>query len=488
MVSGLLWGIVKQIIWYRGTSPVGGRVRRINKSAHTIIIHSFTQNRPALRRNLVQEGSTLTENELGAIFTVGSWSTQGGRFLTGIARDRLLGTRRTTALCVTAAAAGMVGIAFAGEHDSVALGISLFFVGIGSGAQLCLQPVAGLFDDRFHGTILASLSGAFQVSGLVFLILLNITRDRRKALGPFALCLFGLAIIAGKLLPKKNFSKKPKEVPRDFEDMVDEEDGKPKQVFLPNATCSQDGHKLDSSEINEDAQSNGGSGICINEGSSSPNTDACDLIESESEEIKEKGLMDLIRTWEYFLLVIWFSVQLVPLQYYVAAIGFQLERMGDNSGYYTSMFSIIYASSAVFAPIIGKIADAAGLGCGQGIATVLTSTSFFILSFEIAIPLDGHIPGMVCYGVGRMIVFGMFFTNIGKRFGYTHYGTLAGLGLIVSALFSLLQYPLIAIAAAGHETVVNITCGAVMLVQGLPYCFWLLRRERNQYQPSPRLQ
>lgn len=198
--------------------------------------------------------------------------------------------------------------------------------------------------------------------------------------------------------------------------------------------------------------------------------------------------MDLIRTWEYFLLVIWFSVQLVPLQYYVAAIGFQLERMGDDSGYYTSMFSIIYASSAVFAPILGKIADAAGLGCGQGIATVLTSTSFFILSFEIAIPLDGHIPGMVCYGVGRMIVFGMFFTNIGKRFGYTHYGTLAGLGLIVSALFSLLQYPLIAIAAAGHETVVNITCGAVMVVQGLPYCFWLLRRERNQYQPSPRLQ
>ena len=154
---------------------------------------------------------------------MGSWSTQGGRFLTGIARDRLLGTRRTTALCVTAAAAGMVGIAFAGENDSVALGISLFFVGIGSGAQLCLQPVAGLFDDRFHGTILASLSGAFQVSGLVFLILVNITRDRRKALGPFALCLFGLAIIAGKLLPKKNFSKKPKEVPRDFEDMVDEE-------------------------------------------------------------------------------------------------------------------------------------------------------------------------------------------------------------------------------------------------------------------------
>jgi hypothetical protein len=36
---------------------------------------------PALRRNLLEDdGSTLTENQFGVIFTVGSWSTQGGRF------------------------------------------------------------------------------------------------------------------------------------------------------------------------------------------------------------------------------------------------------------------------------------------------------------------------------------------------------------------------------------------------------------------------
>ena len=44
---------------------------------------------PALRRDLLAEkaraGRGLDEKQLGAVFTAGSWSVQGGRFVIGLA-------------------------------------------------------------------------------------------------------------------------------------------------------------------------------------------------------------------------------------------------------------------------------------------------------------------------------------------------------------------------------------------------------------------
>jgi LAT3 family solute carrier family 43 protein 3 len=398
---------------------------------------------------------------LGVIFTVGSWSTQGGRFLAGIARDHFWGTRNTAAFCIAATASGIVGIAFADKNDVVALGISLFLVGLGSGAQLCLQPVAELFEKQ--GAIMLTFSGVFQISGLMFLILLNITSDRRKCFIPFAIVLFGIAVISFILLPKDKFSKHVKEEKAIILDDVEEDN-----VFGGSGIDIDSGHDDDVDESQE--ISNGDDQNIDNAVDSNPQS--------------EKGPMELMRTWEYVLLLTWFSVQFIPLQYYIATIGFQLERIGDDDGKYTSISTIVYAACALVGPFFGKIADSAGLGCGQAIATILTSVSFFILSLEESISLDLHVVGMICYGIARLAVFGCFFTNVGKRFGYTHYGTLVGSGLLFSAIASLLQYPLITIAAGGRERVVNISSGSLLLIQGLPYCYWLFRKERMQYQQA----
>ena len=76
----------------------------------------------------------------------------------------------------------------------------------------------------------------------------------------------------------------------------------------------------------------------------------------------------------------------------------------------------------------------------------------------------------------------MYFANISKRFGYTNYGLLAGLGLMVTAIVSLLQYPLITLVTNGYARQVNIICGSVLLVVGLPYCLWLGIREKKDEQ------
>lgn len=53
---------------------------------------------------------------------------------------------------------------------------------------------------------------------------------------------------------------------------------------------------------------------------------------------------------------------------------------------------------------------------------------------------------------------------------------------MVTAIVSLLQYPLISLVTNGYARQVNIICGTVLLVLGLPYCMWLGIREKKDEQ------
>lgn len=176
----------------------------------------------------------------------------------------------------------------------------------------------------------------------------------------------------------------------------------------------------------------------------------------------------------YISLVAWFSVCLVPMQYYFGSIGFQLEEKGDDDGFYTSLFTIVYAVAALVAPLGGMFSDRLGLGWAQGDSTLFVAASFFVLASRGSFPVQ--VVGLVCYRVGRMFVFGFYFGNIGKRFGYAHYGTLSGIGLFLSAIVSLLQYPLLAAAADGHSVKASVGIGLVCLIL---YCVWLTITERQ---------
>ena len=114
---------------------------------------------PALRRDIIKEGGP-SEKQLGAVFTSGAWSVQGGRVIVGIARDAV-GTRYTVCGCLALVALGSILIAVAEPYDTAALAAGMLFLGMGSGAQLCVQPVTGLFKEA-ASTAMATLSGAFQ--------------------------------------------------------------------------------------------------------------------------------------------------------------------------------------------------------------------------------------------------------------------------------------------------------------------------------------
>ena len=547
------------------------------------------------RQQLQDDGSELSEKALGAVFTVGAWSTQGGRFFTGLARDRF-GTSRVACMCLIIVTLGSLGLALSDPNKSIALGASLFSVGIGSGAQLCMLPVAGLFPES-TGMISSSLAGAFQISGLVFLALTSGSRSRKVVFLGYSAALALLTICAALFLPRgQSFSldeetrsqkdgysgndgssvelhsggnnmvhknvaessrnrieesnspedcsireheqnlaessnessagqdiEKMGETPRSEEESinlhensgaqyVDEEAAKQTDKIAdlcPTSDEEEVGVKEEEEEEEEakpcieendseekpaDKLHLGFSDNCRGDVQVSEKTarsqervsghgvqDETNMIASgfsESVPLEDRPptAMEQAKSSEYILLCTWFSIVLIPLQYYIGSIGFQLEAKGDD-GFYTDLFSIIYASATVFAPLGGYLGDRCGLGITQGLATFFISISFFILASD-AVKLNGQIGGLVAYSLGRMFIFGMYFTNNGKRFGYTNYGTLVGLGLLISAIVSLLQYPLIALAAEGKAATVNIASG-VTLLSLFPYFVWLNRKENS---------
>jgi len=186
---------------------------------------------------------------------------------------------------------------------------------------------------------------------------------------------------------------------------------------------------------------------------------------------------DLMTSPEYIGLLLWFGVMVTPYQYYILSIGYQMEQKGDVDGTYTYLFLFFSGGSAVLAPLGGVVADKFGVGFGQCIATVFTLVSYVIL---LSPALDFlQILGMASFGVGSLLLFALYFSNIDRRFGLEHYGTLAGTGMLTSAVFSLLQYPLYTMAVDGAVDEVNMIC-AVAVAVCVPYTVWLSLKEARE--------
>jgi MFS transporter, LAT3 family, solute carrier family 43, member 3 len=372
---------------------------------------------PALRRELVLSGG-LSETQLGGIFTAGSWSVQGGRFITGIVRDSI-GTKLTVCTILLIVVGGAITVGSASSDNSVALGCGMFMLGLGSGAQLCLQPVAALFPAH-SSACMASLSGAFQVSGMVFLVISFIGRERGFV--GFAVVILCLATVSWFLLPSgKSFILEDSRPSAGF----------PDKIALVNIPVA-----------------------------------------------RSEGICNGSTKWEQFLsreyaaLILWFSVAVTPAQFYVLSIGYQLELKGDDQGRYMQIFLLIFALGAPISPLVGMVADKVGVGASHGLAasTLAVSLAFLAAPAEWAIELQ--IVGFIFYSIGRLSVWGIFFSNIGRRFGFANYGWLAGFGLLVSAVVSIVQYPLFQIAIHGGSQSVDISLTAALICT-FPYAIWL---------------
>ena len=177
---------------------------------------------------------------------------------------------------------GRGALGSAAPTDDALLTFGMFAVGLGSGVQLCVQPVAALFPEC-ASTVMSALSGAFQVSGLVFLALTaGRARDCVYVFSGAAVVLFCLCYV---MLPRgQSFWRRPTRTRRRRRGV-------------------------------------------------------------ERRARQRYSREEQLRSAEYFGLVAWFTVVVCPMQFYISAIGYALETKGDTTGEYSSIFSAAHGAA-----------------------------------------------------------------------------------------------------------------------------------------------
>ncbi|KAJ1629847.1 hypothetical protein T492DRAFT_1007998 [Pavlovales sp. CCMP2436] len=163
------------------------------------------------------------------------------------------------------------------------------------------------------------------------------------------------------------------------------------------------------------------------------------------------------RSPEYQLVLIFFASNVLPAQFTVGTIGVQLERKGDVNGVHTRAYSIIFASAALAAPLAGMAIDRYGFPPVMAAINAALAISYAVLM----VPLLSIQPiAYVAYSVGRVCLWALWFAYVAAEFGFKNYGKLAGGGLAIGAMFSLLQY-------AALEAVVRLGGGDFLAINGV---------------------
>jgi len=364
------------------------------------------------------------ETNYGLVYTIGSWFSQAGRLFVGVYLD-WFGVKVTT---VTGCAMSCIGLVlFAVSNTGMNFVYPAFIlISLGGPAvQLATQNVSNLFANK--AMVMSSLTWAFQLSTLWFM-LCNVLNEDGVNENLLFMCYAGVAALLGLqcylMYPKK---------------------------FNTSKLLGGGGHGHSRKSM---------------------------LITSgryEADFLETGTLWQMMFSMDYIFLNMWYSFYILYLQFYVMTIGTQTELVtGENMAVEFTIALCTVSSSAI---LVGFAMDKFGFGivvlCNVGFSM---GASFCITSPETEIQWLGFI----LYVLSRVTTYGTFFAFIGINFGFKYFGTLAGVGLLLSGCFSLFQYLCLDIVEndmGGDYNAMNMLMAVWVAVWGGLYAFWLFGQE-----------
>lgn len=367
------------------------------------------------------------ETNYGLVYTVGSWFNQAGRLFVGVYLD-WYGVKVTTVTGCIMSCAGLTLLAISNTGMNLVYPAFILISLGGPALQLATQSVSKLFANK--AMVMSSLTWAFQLSTLWFM-LCNVLSEDGVNDNVLYVCYAAVAGVLGIqcyfLYPTRfNLSKL--------------EDG---------GAGHGHGHSRKSMLITTGRY-------------------AEDFLETGS-------LWQMMFSLDYILLNIWYSFYILYLQFYVMTIGTQTENLtGENMAVEFTICLCTVSASAIGA---GYCMDKFGFG-----RVVLCNIGFSIgaLMFLSMDSTQLQWIGFILYVLSRVTTYSTFFSFIGINFGFKYFGTLAGVGLLISGCFSLFQYLLLDIVEndmgddyPGMNLFLAIWCG----IWGGLYAFFLLGME-----------
>jgi len=310
----------------------------------------------------------------------------------------------------------VLGIA-APDNDTYLLGVAIFGAS-GPGVQNALFHVSELFPHR-KSTIMAIISGAFQLGFVVFLLLKQMWETFGITLRPmlmgYCVLLTALFILGLFIWPDRAFSQ---------DDFVGDS-----EPLLRKMSLDTDDRIIEPSPPAKKQPPQ-------------PDESFCAQLCSPA----------------FAGVLIWMAVSLFWANFYIGTVVEQMyTRSGDNpplTRWYTNIFNLSLPLGVLGIPTFGRIADKKGFTWSI-IATTILAIMFSGLNLLSSLPVQ--ILTFFAYAFFRTFLFSLMFSYVAAEFGFANFGVLTGLILCFAGAVATLQYPLGSYAAKpGNLETVNV--------------------------------
>eukprot|EP00297_Palpitomonas_bilix_P003132 CAMPEP_0113898984 /NCGR_PEP_ID=MMETSP0780_2-20120614/19734_1 /TAXON_ID=652834 /ORGANISM="Palpitomonas bilix" /LENGTH=578 /DNA_ID=CAMNT_0000891011 /DNA_START=106 /DNA_END=1842 /DNA_ORIENTATION=- /assembly_acc=CAM_ASM_000599 len=456
--------------------------------------------------------------KLGQIFLAGSWSVQGGRLINGIVYDRLghhVGATVAGGTCLM----GALMLAFSSNELPLFIP-GMFLLGWGGPLfQLIAQNGAALVP-KYRTTIITIYSGLFNSSSYVFLIMnavnLSFGVSDSVLFLVFSGFIFLLFVMTFLFIPPvgNNFFRlqqklgvavapfgSPKLGGRRLQGTIpsqrvqprpDSEEGSLRNSPVPTVGSPR---SLELQDIESPSASEQGANKTVSASRSfagpASGQDRVSTKEDKDNEDPRENIPSYKKqtfSLDFITVLIFFMVHNLTVQFEVVSVGGRMRALVEHEQNLNGTFVPLSADNLILAfnaclgsvvvlnPLLGLMIQKIGFGAFFYFINVLYALynilSIFLPSYLQPIPF-------ILYALARTGLYGNFFSYCAGRFGFSHFGTHTGVAGLLTAVFTLLQYPLLSLTLDvfdGNYDVVHYMLGGLSLPL-LACCEYMRRRD-----------
>ncbi|XP_071946358.1 equilibrative nucleobase transporter 1-like [Antedon mediterranea] len=403
------------------------------------------------------------DGKLQVVFMVAAFTINGTAFIIGPIYDKY-GTRLVRIVFSVFLALAFILLALSDpEKPNILFPATMFLSSGGIMILLSNIQVGNLFG-RWRSTIVTAFSGAFDSSAFVML-LVKIGYDGGVSMQTsfiiLAVATLGFNLNTWIFLPVKHI---PWPLPSDW--------GKPTKV---DEETKENPPEQEEMKVYGESEKVNGSHVDKTDDKNSSQSQLHDLLEREYPNLRTCFISPM-----YLLLLLWLSVIQLRHWFFLGTFNPWINGMScDKSevSKYTSAFASVQFCGILFAPLCGLILDRnrkkkTSTGRDASERTFLDDLEDSILAFVVTIIitllfcvmiivpiLEVQYVTFVLQVLSRAFLYGLAAAFIATAFPMQYFGALYGSGMILTAVFGLLQRPLFRITqsvSGGDPLAVNI--------------------------------
>jgi len=206
-------------------------------------------------------------------------------------------------------------------------------------------------------------------------------------------------------------------------------------------------------------------------------------IQAEENVETEATLFDEFSSRTYLLVTMFYTISFLVFQFFVAdfSTALALKLPNDEIQRAAELFNLLAPVSAIFAPAAGRMLDL----LGPVVSASVLNAGLIIMQVTFALGSGLSTITVTCllYYFCRPGIYSLYFSTVAECFRKNSYGTLYGVGLVVSGTVRVAMQPAPCLASSSTPTnfrTLHLVLGGILVVNFamIPVAFDKFRREQ----------